>query len=115
MTWNVADRELVSWLGTPETDVGWCGYQIDPRPDAVWLLHAMYERESGTTELTYDERWRQRLAAGLGPILDHLVRLGSLWNEGGGPDRVDRGAAVGAGPRSGASALVLTGARRSRR
>ncbi|MFI6996704.1 hypothetical protein [Nocardia sp. NPDC050175] len=65
MTWNVADRELVSWLGTPETDLGWCGYEIDSRPDAVWLLHAMYEHELGATELTYDEQLRQRLAAGL--------------------------------------------------
>ncbi|MFI6170437.1 hypothetical protein ACIBCN_26895 [Nocardia sp. NPDC051052] len=65
MTWTVADRELVSWLGTPDTDVGWCGYEIDARPDAAWLLHAMYEHESGATELTYDERWQRRLAAGL--------------------------------------------------
>ncbi|WP_067834592.1 hypothetical protein [Nocardia lijiangensis] len=65
MNWTVADRELVSWLGTPETDLGWCGYEIDPRPDAVWLLHAMYEHDAGATELTYDEQRRQRLAAGL--------------------------------------------------
>ncbi|MET9031167.1 hypothetical protein ABZW96_37100 [Nocardia sp. NPDC004168] len=65
MGWNVADRELVSWLGTPETDLGWCGYKIDSRPDAAWLLHAMYEHESGLAKLTYDEEQRQRLAAGL--------------------------------------------------
>lgn len=63
--WHVADRELVSWLGTPETDLGWCGYKIDSRPDAVWLLNAMYEHESGSAELTYDEERRQRLSAGL--------------------------------------------------
>ncbi|WP_084525023.1 hypothetical protein [Nocardia vaccinii] len=65
MNWNVADRELVSWLGAPKTDLGWCGYKIDSQPDATWLLHAMYEHESGQAELTYDQQQRQRLAAGL--------------------------------------------------
>lgn len=65
VSWNIADRVLVSWLGTPETDLGWCGYSTDSRPDAVWLLHAMYEHESGSAELTYNEERRQRLAAGL--------------------------------------------------
>ncbi|WP_433664029.1 hypothetical protein ACQPW1_19050 [Nocardia sp. CA-128927] len=65
MNWKVADRELVSWLGTPEIDLGWCGYKVDSRPDAAWLLHAMYERESGTAELTYDDERRQRVAAGV--------------------------------------------------
>ncbi len=54
--WSVADRELVSWPGTPETDLGWCGYKIESRPDAMWLLNAMYERESGSAELTYDQQ-----------------------------------------------------------
>ncbi|WP_157117463.1 hypothetical protein [Nocardia vaccinii] len=56
MDWSVADRELVSWPGTPETDLGWCGYKIESRPDAMWLLNAMYERESGSAELTYDQQ-----------------------------------------------------------
>ncbi|MEU7632907.1 hypothetical protein AB0C34_23440 [Nocardia sp. NPDC049220] len=65
MNGTTADRELVSWLGTPETEPGWCGYKIDSRSDAVWLLHAMYEHDSGATELTYHQQRQHRLAGGL--------------------------------------------------
>ncbi|MEU0544494.1 hypothetical protein ABZ319_31940 [Nocardia sp. NPDC005978] len=64
MSWNIADRALVSWLGTPDTDIGWCGYETASTPDAVWLLHAMYEHDSAPSELTYNDVRQHRLAAG---------------------------------------------------
>lgn len=63
--WDIADRALVSWLGTPDTDIGWCGYEIPSQPDAVWVLNAMYEHDSAPSELTYDEARKRRLATGL--------------------------------------------------
>jgi hypothetical protein len=55
----------VAWLAPAGSGGTWTGYPIGNDPDAVWVLHAMFEAESATTGVTHDAIHNRRLAAGL--------------------------------------------------
>lgn len=63
--WRPADLAEAAWLAETDGDGGWTGYDPGGRPDAVWILHAMYESEAGPTTTTHDDVHRGMLDAGL--------------------------------------------------
>lgn len=61
-----------SWPITPPSEADWLhelcgdgttGYMPPALPDAAWVLHAMYEHESGPAEATYDDLDKGRVNA----------------------------------------------------
>lgn len=63
--WKTVGTAEVDWLAAEDSDGAWTGYTIGNRPDAVWLLHAMFEAESVTTSMTHDDVRHRLLDAGL--------------------------------------------------
>jgi hypothetical protein len=65
LAWHMALADEIAWLAAVGTGSTWTGYPIGNDPDAVWVLHAMFEAESAPSSVTHDDIHRRRLAAGL--------------------------------------------------
>jgi hypothetical protein len=63
--WKTVGIAEVNWLAAEDSDGAWTGYTIGNRPDAVWVLHAMFEAGSVTTSMTHDDVRHRLLDAGL--------------------------------------------------
>ncbi|GAA1621263.1 hypothetical protein ACFQY4_24345 [Catellatospora bangladeshensis] len=53
--WRETHLDETGWLAELCPEGEWTGYDPGPRPDAAWILHAMYEWESGPTETTHQQ------------------------------------------------------------
>ncbi|BCJ75450.1 hypothetical protein CS0771_49940 [Catellatospora sp. IY07-71] len=53
--WRETHLDEAGWLAELCPGGEWTGYDPGPRPDAAWILHAMYEWESGPTETTHQQ------------------------------------------------------------
>lgn len=62
--WPVVPSAMTDWLRELTADDGLTGFMPPPLPDAAWVLNAMYEHESGPSEVSHDEYHRARLAGG---------------------------------------------------
>jgi hypothetical protein len=63
--WRETALGEAQWLAELRPDGEWTGYDPGARPDAVWILHAMYEWESGATRTTHHELRQSLLDAHL--------------------------------------------------
>lgn len=63
--WREVKLDEADWLAELRPDGEWTGYDPGARPDAAWILHAMYEWESGPTQTTHHELRRSLLEADL--------------------------------------------------
>lgn len=63
--WKLVSIAEANWLAAEEPGGGWTGYPVGNHPDAVWVLHAMFETDSMPTSLTHDDVRHILLDAGL--------------------------------------------------
>jgi hypothetical protein len=63
--WREVGLGAADWLAELRPGGDWTGHDPGARPDAVWILHAMYEWESGPTRTTHHELRRALLDADL--------------------------------------------------
>lgn len=87
--WHEVARDEADWLAELRPDGELTGYDPGGRPDAAWILHAMYEWESGATRTTHQDLRRSLLDA-------HLVEpelIGGINLDEWGV--VDTGGAIG--------------------
>ncbi|MGY5106889.1 hypothetical protein ACWC19_41260, partial [Streptomyces sp. 900105245] len=61
-SWPIAPPSEADWLHELCGD-GTTGYMPPALPDAAWVLHAMYEHESGPAGATYDDLQKGRVNA----------------------------------------------------
>lgn len=74
-TLEVAEQEQwLDWLGTRSSDDGVTGFDAGGWPDAVWVLHSIYEDPRSTSDATWDDARHARLDAGL----DSPLVIGSV-------------------------------------
>ncbi|MGW8376456.1 hypothetical protein [Streptomyces sp. ODS28] len=62
--WTAAPPSDADWLADLTGDDGLTGFLAPGRPDAAWVLNAMYEHESGAGTVSHDALHRARLARG---------------------------------------------------
>ncbi|MFW6639308.1 hypothetical protein ACOALZ_04630 [Nocardiopsis algeriensis] len=60
--WRVVPSGETCRLAELTGDDGLTGFMPPPLPDAVWVLHPMYEHEHGPSDRTYDDYHRARSA-----------------------------------------------------
>lgn len=58
-------RLWLDWLAGRSHEDGIAGFDVAGWPAATWVLHAMYEDQSSSSDATWDDVRRERLAAGL--------------------------------------------------
>ncbi|WP_212829948.1 hypothetical protein [Catellatospora sp. TT07R-123] len=63
--WHPVALAEADWLAELDPDGADRGFDPGSRPDAVWILHAMYEWESGPTRTTHQDLRRSLLEAGM--------------------------------------------------
>ncbi|MFF5448624.1 hypothetical protein [Streptomyces sp. NPDC012888] len=62
--WQRAASAEADWLAELCQDDGVLGFPVPRRPDAAWVLNAMYESELGPGVVSHDELLRADIAAG---------------------------------------------------
>ncbi|QMV22444.1 hypothetical protein GQS52_12340 [Streptomyces sp. SCUT-3] len=64
-SWSRVPGNATGWLAELDPDHGSTGFEPPRRPDAAWLLHAMYVWEDGPVATTHDHVHRSVREAGL--------------------------------------------------
>ncbi|GAA3985612.1 hypothetical protein GCM10023085_79740 [Actinomadura viridis] len=94
--WAAASGEVTGWLKDLDPGHGSSGYRPPRRPDAVWILHAMYVWKDGLVTTTHDDVHQSALASGLGEperpgdadlgdLMEGAVVTGTRLGRGGHP------------------------------
>ncbi|QFG25807.1 hypothetical protein [Actinomadura sp. WMMB 499] len=63
--WVRVPGAAARWLEELDPEHGYSGFQPPSRPDAAWILHAMYAWEEGLVTTTYDDLHKSMAEAGL--------------------------------------------------
>ncbi|MQY02481.1 hypothetical protein [Actinomadura macrotermitis] len=94
--WTRVSGEAVNWLNELDPEHCYSGFEPPRRPDAAWLLHAMYVWQDGLVTTTHDDVYRTFRAAGLaetgpggepevGELLEGSVVTGTELGRSGHP------------------------------
>ncbi|WP_018654847.1 hypothetical protein [Actinomadura flavalba] len=95
--WTPVAGDAVGWLAELDPDHCYSGFEPPGRPDAAWVLHAMYVWRDGLVTTTHDDVHRSVRAAGLsepepdglesavGELLEDAVVTGSQLGRSGHP------------------------------
>ncbi|MFJ3235873.1 hypothetical protein [Streptomyces sp. NPDC086787] len=86
--WPLTAGREADWLRDLTSDDGLTGFMPPALPDAVWVLHSMYEHELGPTGMSYVEYERRVLLGGgpeIVPGLDPADVMDAVPGEHPGP------------------------------
>ena len=93
--WEPVSGDAADWLKELDPDHNHAGYEPPRRPDAVWILHAMYVWSDGLVTTTHDDVYRSARASGLAEpqvpggvdreLVEGAVVTGTRLGRGGHP------------------------------
>ncbi|MFC6935260.1 hypothetical protein ACFQHO_36410 [Actinomadura yumaensis] len=94
--WTPVPGAAVGWLSELDPDHCYSGFEPPRRPDAAWILHAMYAWKEGLVTTTHDDVHQSVRAAGLtepdvtadadlGDLLEGAVVTGTGLGRSGHP------------------------------